>query len=164
MYAEGPHIPLEAINHHAPPTPRSTPSTGLFKRASEFTGTFSRKTKKQKDNKPCLMCRRMKRDAKTPNPKPENLTQTPERKMGKRREREERKRETDLSYPKTDASQTRRALDFDTDCLKLFGISRLVACPCEEKGTEPKPQKAKPKPRTEPRAIQPRTRTRNLLL
>jgi len=38
----------------------------------------------------------MKRDAKTPNPKPENLTQTPERKMGKRREREERKRETDL--------------------------------------------------------------------
>ena len=49
----------------------------------------------------------MKRDAKTPNPKPENLTQTPERKMGKRREREERKRETDLFLPKTDASQTR---------------------------------------------------------
>ena len=36
--------------------------------------------------------------------------------------------------------------------------------PCEENGTEPKPQKVKPKPRTELRAIQPRTRTRNLLL
>jgi hypothetical protein len=32
-----------------------------------------------------------KRDAKTPDPKPENLTPTPERKMGKRREREEKK-------------------------------------------------------------------------
>jgi hypothetical protein len=39
--------PYEAINHHAPLMPRSTPSTGLFKLASE-TGTFSRQTKEQK--------------------------------------------------------------------------------------------------------------------
>ena len=40
--------PYEAINHHAPLTPRSTPSTGLLKRASECMGTFSRQTEKQK--------------------------------------------------------------------------------------------------------------------
>ena len=39
---------MKAIIHHAPLTPKSTQSTGLFKRASEYTGTFSRKTKKQK--------------------------------------------------------------------------------------------------------------------
>ena len=36
MYTEGPYIhPSEVIKHHAPltPTPRSTQSTGLFKRA-----------------------------------------------------------------------------------------------------------------------------------
>ena len=33
----------EVINHHAPLTPRSTQSTGLFKRASDSTGTFSRR-------------------------------------------------------------------------------------------------------------------------
>ena len=35
--------PSQVINHHAPPTPRSTQSTGLFKRASDSTGTFSRR-------------------------------------------------------------------------------------------------------------------------
>ena len=40
--------PYEAIHHHAPLTPRSKPSTGLFKRASECTGIFSRKTEIQK--------------------------------------------------------------------------------------------------------------------
>ena len=30
-------------NHHAPPTPRSTQSTGLFKRAPESTSMFSRR-------------------------------------------------------------------------------------------------------------------------
>ncbi len=48
MFAEEQRILLKAIIHHAPLTPRSTQSTGLFKQASEFTGTFSRKTEKQK--------------------------------------------------------------------------------------------------------------------
>ena len=39
---------MKAIIHHAPLTPKSTQSTGSFKRASEYTGTFSRKTEKQK--------------------------------------------------------------------------------------------------------------------
>ena len=42
---------------------------------------------------------RKKRDGKTPDPKPENLTPTPERKMGKRREQEERKREKGRRTP-----------------------------------------------------------------
>ena len=37
---------MKAIIHHAPLTPRSTQSIGLFKRASEFTGTFSRLARK----------------------------------------------------------------------------------------------------------------------
>ena len=44
-FTEGQRILLKAIIHHAPLTPRSTQSTGLFKRASEYTGTFSRKIK-----------------------------------------------------------------------------------------------------------------------
>ena len=36
---------------------------------------------------------KMKRDAKTPDPKPENLTPTPERKMGKREENGRREKE-----------------------------------------------------------------------
>ena len=43
-----------------------------------------------KDMRVAGICRRKKRDDKTPNPKPENLTPTPERKMGKRREKEAR--------------------------------------------------------------------------
>ena len=39
---------MKAIIHHAPLTPRSTQPTGLFKRASEYTGTLPRKTEKQK--------------------------------------------------------------------------------------------------------------------
>ena len=61
----------------------------MFSRKVNFDVVLSRRnwtrsrTRLQKMSK--------KRDAKTPDPKPENLTPTPERKMGKRREREEKK-------------------------------------------------------------------------